>query len=162
MDNELKKFGFSGEDVSFSQVTTLEQVWKLAKIAASSDLVPKDYKDKPQNVMVAWEMGRDLGLKPMQAVQNIAVINGRPSLWGDAMLAVIQSHPEFDYIDEDVTNGVATCKLKRKNKPVVVRTFSESDAKAANLLGKQGPWTQYKSRMLQMRARGFVMRLQTH
>jgi hypothetical protein len=32
------------------------------------------------------------------------------------------------------------------------------DAKAAGLLGKQGPWSQYPKRMRQMRARGFALR----
>lgn len=65
----------------------------LAKIMASSDMVPKDYRGKPENVLVAVQMGREVGLSPMQAIQNIAVINGRPSVWGDAMLAICSSHP---------------------------------------------------------------------
>ena len=38
------------------------------------------------------------------------------------------------------------------------RTFSQEDAKRANLWGKAGPWTAYPKRMLQMRARSFALR----
>ena len=143
---------------SFSSSNNFEQAMYIAKIISRSDLAPKDFKNKPENCLVAIEMGKDLGLKPMQAIQNIAVINGRPCIWGDAALAVLQSHPDFEYIDESVENGVATCKIKRKGNPEVIRTFSESDAKKAGLFGKSGPWTTYPKRMLQLRARGFAAR----
>jgi hypothetical protein len=146
------------EQFSFSSSTNFEQAMYIAKIISRSDLAPKDFKNKPENCLVAIEMGKDLGLKPMQAIQNIAVINGRPCIWGDAALAVLQSHPDFEYIDESVENGVATCKIKRKGNPEVIRTFSESDAKKAGLFGKSGPWTTYPKRMLQLRARGFASR----
>ena len=146
------------EQFSFSSSTNFEQAMYIAKIISRSDLAPKDFKNKPENCLVAIEMGKDLGLKPMQAIQNIAVINGRPCIWGDAALAVLQSHPDFEFIDESVENGVATCKIKRKGNPVVIRTFSESDAKKAGLFGKSGPWTNYPKRMLQLRARGFAAR----
>ena len=146
------------EQFSFSSSTNFEQAMYIAKIISRSDLAPKDFKNKPENCLVAIEMGKDLGLKPMQAIQNIAVINGRPCIWGDAALAVLQSHPDFEYIDESVENGVATCKIKRKGNPEVIRTFSESDAKKAGLFGKSGPWTTYPKRMLQLRARGFSAR----
>jgi len=148
----------SDDSFSFSTARNFDQALAMAKVISSSDLVPKDYKGKPENVLVAIEMGKDLGLNPMQAIQNIAVINGRPSLWGDAMLAIVQGHSEFEYVDETIENGVATCSIKRKGKPIVVRSFSEEDAKTAKLLNKDGPWTQYRKRMLQLRARSFALR----
>ena len=157
MSNELVTVE-KDNDFSFSSPTNFEQAMYIAKIISRSDLAPKDFRGKPENVLVAIEMGKDLGLKPMQAIQNIAVINGRPCIWGDAALAVLQSHRDFEYIDESVDNGVATCKIKRKGNPEVVRTFSESDAKKAGLFGKSGPWTTYPKRMLQLRARGFAAR----
>ena len=69
---------------------------------ARSDLAPKDYKGKPENVAVAIAMGMELGVSPMQAIQGIAVINGRPSVWGDLMLALCRSHPDCDGIDESL------------------------------------------------------------
>jgi hypothetical protein len=125
---------------------------------ASASIVPKDYIGKPGNVLVAIQWGMELGLQPMQAMQSIAVINGRPSLWGDAMLALVKAHPAFEWIKEDCDGNIATCTVKRRGEPEVTQSFSLEEAKKAGLTGKQGPWTQYPKRMLQMRARGFALR----
>lgn len=136
----------------------LDEALRFADMLASSVLVPKDYVGKPGNCLVAIQWGMELGLQPMQAMQSIAVINGRPSLWGDAMLGLVKSHPEFEWIKEECDGNVATCTIKRRGEPEVIQVFTMEDAKRAGLTGKQGPWTQYPKRMLQMRARGFALR----
>jgi hypothetical protein len=142
---------------------SLGEAMKFAEMIAKSTMVPKDYVGKAENVLVAVMMGAELGLKPFQAIQNIAVINGRPSIWGDATLGLIQAHQECEYVEEEDLavidkQGSATCKIKRKGQPLVVNTFNLEMAKKAGLLNKQGPWTQYPARMLKMRARAFSAR----
>lgn len=129
-----------------------------SKMLANSDMVPKDYKGKSENILVAIQWGFEIGLKPLQALQNIAVINGRPSVWGDAALAIVRGSGLLEYIHERTEGETAICQIKRKNEPEHIQTFSMEDAKKAGLLGKQGPWSQYPQRMLQMRARGFALR----
>lgn len=136
----------------------LDEAMRFADMLANASIVPKDYIGKPGNCLVAIQWGMELGLQPMQAMQSIAVINGRPSLWGDAMLALVKAHPAFEWIKEGCDGTVATCTVKRRGEPEVVQTFAMEDAKRAGLTGKQGPWTQYPKRMLQMRARGFALR----
>lgn len=143
--------------------TSLDQAMKLADMLARSDMVPKDYRGKPGNIVAAVQMGAEVGLAPMQALQNIAVINGRPSVWGDAMLALVQSHPAFEWIRERIEGDgdarAAVCEVKRRgNEQPCAARFSVADAKKAGLWGKQGPWSQYPDRMLKMRARGFACR----
>lgn len=141
--------------------TTFSEAMTFARIAAHSSLVPKSYAGRPNDCLLAIQMGAELGLQPMQAIQNIAVINGRPSLWGDAMLAACQASPAFADINEtfDEPTMTATCAVKRRGRETsVVRTFSRDDAELAQLWGKTGPWKQYPKRMLQMRARGFALR----
>lgn len=125
---------------------------------AASDLVPKDFKGKPENCLIAVQWGSELGLKAMQALQNIAVINGRASLWGDAVLGLVRASPVCEYVTESDDGETATCRAKRKGQPEEVRTFSMKDAELAGLKGKPGPWTQYTKRMRQMRARAFALR----
>ena len=137
---------------------TFEQALTFSNYLADSDMVPKDFKGKPGNCLVAIQWGMEIGLKPLQAMQNIAVINGRPSLWGDAVIALVRSSPLCEYIIEEDDGHTATCKVKRRGEPEQSRSFSMDDAKAAGLLGKQGPWTQYPKRMRQMRARAFAVR----
>ena len=144
----------------FLVTNTLQEALQVADIIAKSSFCPKQFIGKPGDILVCMQMGKEVGLKPMQALQNIAVINGKPSLWGDAMLAVCRQASNFEYVDEtfDETTMTATCKAKRHNEPEVVRTFSKDDAVKANLWGKQGPWISYPTRMLAMRARGFCLR----
>ena len=135
-----------------------EQALTFSNYLADSDMVPKDFKGKPGNCLIAIQWGAELGLKPLQALQNLAIINGRPSLWGDAVIALVRSSPLCEYVIESDDGNTATCKVKRRGEPEQARTFSMEDAKAAGLQGKQGPWSQYPKRMRQMRARAFALR----
>lgn len=141
---------------------TLSEAMEFSKLIANSDLAPKDFKGKPGNVLIAIQMGAEVGLAPMQAIQNIAVINGRPSLWGDAALAVVQAHQSYEWHKEKLEGEgdakVAVFEIKRKGHEAHVSKFSMADAKKAKLFGKEGPWQTYPDRMLQMRARGFGLR----
>lgn len=137
---------------------SLDEALRFAEMLSKSSIVPKDFNGNPGNILVAIQWGMELGLQPMQAMQNIAVINGRPALWGDAVIALVRSSPLCEYVYETIDGDVATCRVKRRGEEEQVRTFSLADAKAAGLIGKQGPWTQYPKRMLQLRARAFALR----
>lgn len=138
---------------------TFDQALQFCERIANSDLVPKDFRGKPENCLIAIQWGSELGLKPLQALQSIAVINGRPAIWGDAVIALVRSSPVCEYIEETTEGDTAICRVKRRgDRKEHVRTFSDSDAKIAGLLGKQGPWSQYRARMRQMRARAFALR----
>ncbi|MEL7447734.1 MAG: hypothetical protein AAFN78_00915 [Pseudomonadota bacterium] len=143
--------------VNIFDFSTPDNAMKAADMLAKSDFVPKDYRGKPGNILVAVSMGAEVGLKPLQALQNIAVINGRPGLWGDALPALIRVHPEFEYMDEWEENETAYCVIKRRNQPAQTRTFSAEDAKRAGLAGGN-VHKSYPARMRQMRARGFCSR----
>jgi hypothetical protein len=125
-------------------------------------MVPRDFQGKPSNVLVALQWGREVGLGPLQALQNIAVINGRPSIWGDSAIALVRAHPDCASIQEGVDGEGESrhgwCEVTRRGEKPQRRMFSIADAKRAGLWGKSGPWTQYPDRMLQMRARGFAIR----
>lgn len=142
--------------------TTLQEAMRFSDILASSSMVPRDFQGKPGNVLVAIQWGREVGLGPLQALQNIAVINGRPSIWGDAALALVRGHPDCLSVQEGVEGeGEARqgwCEVTRRGEAPQRRTFSVADAKRAGLWGKSGPWTQYPDRMLQLRSRGFAIR----
>lgn len=142
------------------QPANLQEAMQLSEMMANSEMVPKDFRAKPANILVAVQMGAEVGLAPMQAIQNIAVINGRPALWGDAIKAIILNSPlceKFEESFDDATN-TARVLVKRKGHSERLVAFSQEDAKKAGLWGKQGPWTNYPKRMLAMRARGFAAR----
>lgn len=142
------------------QPSNLQEAMQLSELMANSEMVPKDFKGKPGNVLVAVQMGAEVGLPPMQAIQNIAVINGRPALWGDAIKAIILNSPLCEKFEEtfDEQSMTAWVTVKRKGHAERQVSFSQADADKAGLLAKSGPWTQYPKRMLAMRARGFAAR----
>lgn len=130
---------------------------------AKTEMVPKAFRNHPADIYVAAMWGSQLGLAPIVAVQNIAVINGKPAIYGDLAKAVCYRSGLMTAFEESVTGEgrdmVATCRVKRKGDDSWHETkFSMADAARAGLTGKAGPWTQYPRRMLQMRARGFALR----
>ena len=139
----------------------IDQAFRLAQaLSMAGDMIPKAFQGKPNEIMAAMLKGMEVGLAPMQALANIAVINGRATLWGDAIPALVQRaghHVDVEYEGTgDALTAVAT--LTRADGKKVVRRFSMADAKRAGLLGKQGPWTQYPQRMLAHRARSWAVR----
>jgi len=137
---------------------SIDEALKMAEMLSKSSMVPKDYINNPGNIIVAIQWGAEIGLPPLQAMQNLAVINGRPALWGDAVIALVRGSGLLEDIREEIHDTEATCTVKRKGEQPVTRIFSVEDAKRAGLYGKQGPWQQYPKRMLQMRARAWALR----
>lgn len=151
------------EKLDLFNPSVLEGVMRLCGILAESTIVPKDFQGNPGNILIAIQWGRELGLEPLQAMQSIAVINGRPAIWGDAMLALVRGSGLMESIREETIDDpddgrIAICTIKRRGETAVQRTFSMEQAKRAGLAGKPGPWQQYPDRMLQLRARGFGLR----
>ncbi len=137
------------------------QLLKLADVLSKSgDMVPKQFQGNAPAITAAIMRGMEVGLNPMQALSSIAVINGRATLWGDALPALVQRaghHIDVGYEGQgDGLTAVAT--LTRSDGKTVVRRFSLADAKRAQLLGKPGPWQAYPQRMIAHRARSWAIR----
>lgn len=143
--------------------TNTHEALELADRLAKSQLIPKNFQGRPNDVFVAMLWSRNLGMPIVQGLQNIAVINGRPSIWGDAALAIVKASGLLESFKETLAgmgdSMTATCTIVRKNEvEPYTASFSVYDAKLAGLWGKQGPWKQYPKRMLALRARGFALR----
>lgn len=131
--------------------------------SAQHEIIPASYRGKPGAILAAIQHGAELGLKPMQSLSAIAVIRGKPTIYGDSIMALCRKHPECEDIEETIDNpgtdkAVARCIVHRAGCKPAERTFSVADAKRAGLWGNKGPWSSYPDRMLQMRARGFALR----
>lgn len=139
---------------------SFEEAWRVAGALAASGLAPKDINTQ-EKCLVIIMAGAEIGMAPFQALQSFAVINGRPALYGDGMMAVARKHGVR--VEESIEGTgdamVASCTVKRPDTgEAITRAFSVADARKAGLWGKAGPWSQYPQRMLGMRARSFALR----
>lgn len=138
----------------------IDQMFRLANAMHISGLSPATLKS-PEQVMIAIMAGAELGLPPFQAVQSFAVVNGRPCLFGDGLLAVVRANGfrVREWLEGEGDGMIARCECTRPDSgETTPGEFSVSDAKRASLWGKLGPWAQYPKRMLKMRARAFALR----
>lgn len=139
---------------------SLDEAFRLSQALSLSGLAPRGM-DKPEQIMVAIIAGAELGLAPFQSLQSFAVVNGRPTLWGDGLMAVARSQgvQVREWVEGEDGAWVAHCEVTRPDTgEQIKRTFSVDDAKKASLWGKQGPWQSYPRRMLGMRARAYALR----
>ena len=144
---------------------SLEDAWRIATAVCRAGMAPRGL-ETPEKAVIAILSGAEVGLPPMQALQSIAVIGGRPSRYGDGALAVVRVSGRLESINEryEAATETASCTVKRKGERALTRTFSKADAVQAGLWGKKTkhgeptPWITYPKRMLQMRARAWAMR----
>ena len=146
------------------QLASLEEAFRFANAICASGFAPKGM-EKPEAVLVAIQLGAELGLTPMAALQNTAVINGRPAIYGDAALALVRSSGLLESYKEEEIGEVGSdaygyrVTAARKGDQAAIESFTVADAKRAKLWGKAGPWTQYPEQMLRARARAFALRM---
>ena len=156
---ELLKYGSKGIELS-----SFEDLFRFSKAVILSGLAPKGFT-KPEEVLITVQYGCELGLSPMSALQNITPINGRPTVWGDAVGGICAKTGLVEDTKQEMIGTIGSddwgCKftVKRKGRSEAISaTFTVEKAKKAGLWGKAGPWTQYPDRMLLNRARTFCYR----
>jgi hypothetical protein len=140
----------------------MNEAYRLGQAIVASGMAPRGM-ETAEKCMIAIMRGLEVGLTPMQAVDNIAIVGGRPTLWGDAVIGLVRASGLCSYVRETIEGEgdeyAARCEtLRRGESEPVVGMFSVADAKRAGLWGKSGPWQQYPDRMLKMRARAFALR----
>ena len=158
---------------------SLKEALQLASLLSKSKLIPKGFEN-PEACLVGILYGMEVGLSPIAALQRMAIIDGRPTIWGDAALALVEASgllikteeriedtqiigngqvPNSQNGTEIIKSKTAICQVLRSGRSEpITRSFSIDDAKRAGLWQKPGPWTDYPDRMLMMRARAFALR----
>lgn len=63
---------------------------QLAEVLAGTDMVPRDYKNKPGNAAAAILYGAELGLDPIQSLQQIFVVHGAPAIYARTAVALVK------------------------------------------------------------------------
>ena len=145
----------------------LDQAWRYAEMVCKADLAPDSYDNDPKKVVIGVLAALELGVPPMQGLRGIAIINNRPSVWGDLAMALIQSKGVVQNTESSYTGEPGTAEYQanfliwRKGQENPYKGhFSIDDAKRAGLWGnaRKRPWIEYPTRMLFNRARAFALR----
>ncbi len=140
------------------QHASIEARVAYAERLAESGLIPQAFQKRPQDVLVAIEWGRELGLTPIAAMKEIYVVHGQPSLSAKSMLALARRAGHRVRVEGDQQS--ATCEILRADDPDYPHrvTFSLDDAKQAGLLANTG-WKNQPATMLRWRAVSNAVRL---
>lgn len=151
---------------------TVDEVARVAHAVIVAGLAPNSYEGRNHNetiskIMIGIMKGAEVGFPPITALSTIAIINGRPCIWGDGAIALVQKSGLVEKIEaifegeqfQDDWTAIYRIWRKGQGSPYQGR-FSVLDAKRAHLWGnpKKSPWMEYPQRMLMARARAFALR----
>jgi hypothetical protein len=136
-------------DLSLFGMQSMADMIVKADIMIKSGFLPKAY-NKPEAVIMACTIGAELGFSPMQALNVINVIEGKPTLSVNACLALVQKSGGFV---ETLELSETACKIRvsRPGRPEHIEEFTLVDASRAGLTGKQN-WVKMPKNMLYARA----------
>lgn len=156
----------------------------LASVMSKTKMVPDTYRGDPQATFVAIQLGMEVGMRPMAALQNIAVIKGKPTIYADGITGLLHGSGKCDEIREwfeiggekkidtsDLDRDVSKWPDNLKAVSVIVRkkpdghkgieyrgTFSVADAKRMGTWNSKDVWKKFPARMLMWRARTYAAR----
>src|ERR1035437_2756438 len=145
----------------FSDSKQFEHIQRVATMFSQSDLVPKEYKSKVGNCVIALEIANRMGASPLMIMQNLYVILGKPSWSSKVLIATLNSCGKFSplrYEEDDIEEG--RCRAwaldKINNEKIYGAWVSMEMAKAEGWLSKSGSkWLTMKQLMLRYRAASF-------
>jgi len=154
-------------DVALSPVEfeprSLGELGQMAKWIAASGLAPRDLRGKPADVMIVIMFGRNFGLTTMQSLQNIYVVEGRPSMSAALMEGLCRDSglcKRWTRVKSDHLECVLSVQRKDDAEPREFRWTIE-DAKRALLVKEDKPssnWMKYPRQMLLARCRADAAR----
>ncbi len=141
----------------------LDQVFRVATFAVRGQMAPdsllkvkgewKPFEDAVAACAVAIMAGAELGLTPMASLRSYAVVNGRPTLWGDGIKAVVRQSGICEFIKAGSDDTKGWCSAKRSDTgEELTKEFTWKQAQRAKLDKKPGPWQDFPDQMMERRA----------
>lgn len=88
---------------AFENSQSFEHSQRVAKMLSASSLIPKEFQNNIQNVMIALEMSHRIGASPLMVMQNIYIVHGKPT-WSSAfIIATINATKKFTPLRFDIS-----------------------------------------------------------
>lgn len=153
---------------AFSNIANFEDAQRMAKMLATSDLVPKNYQNNIPNTMIALEMANRINVSPFQVMQNLDIIQGKPSWRSTFIIAALNSCGRFkplrfEFVGNDTNSDTYGCRAYTEDfegNKIVGPMVTWLMVKAEGWLTKSGSkWKTMPELMFQYRAASFFGRL---
>lgn len=157
MGSDLVRAGTTGVTASL-RIDGMADVFKLADALARADgFVPRAYVGRPDAIAAVILTGVELGMGPMEAMRSIHVIEGKPTMSAELMLArARRAGVRTRWIKTDDTIATIAVTVPGDSEPQTL-SFSVADAQRAGVAGK-GNWSKFPAAMLRARAISAAMR----
>ena len=165
-DNEIIKVK---PDFSVArEIMPVEKMMEMSTMLANSTIVPDTYRNRPENCFIAIDLASRMGVPVLTLMQNLFVIQGRPSFSGQAVASMIRSYPHFrkvtlEYVGERGTaswGAYVTAERVSDGRLLKGTTVTLGMAKAEGWLDKKGSkWLTMPEQMLAYRAYAFFGRV---
>lgn len=138
--------------------TSFSEVREFATLAVKSGLL-SDAITTPEAAFVIIATGLELGLSPMQSLRGIHVVEGKPILSADLLVALAKRSPDCVYFRlVESSYERATYETLRKGDPKPTSlTWTLEDARRAELVGKR-TWKAHPAAMLRARCAAALAR----
>ncbi len=142
--------------------------FRTARMLSTSAIVPEQYRNSPENCLVAIDLANRLGLSPIMVMQNLYVVKGKPSWSGSFCAAAINGSGrftplEFVFVGEPGTPsyGCYAKAIRRSNRSVCISdTVTMQMAQKEGWLNKPGSkWQTMPVQMMMYRSAAFFARV---
>jgi len=139
-------------------LTPAEVSWKTAQRIANTPFVPTAFRGKPESVFAAVLYGEELGLGPMQSLNSIHVIEGKPSMAPELMRALVFKAGHRIDVKVCMNDEVIVYGRRADSGSEATVKWTMKDAQQAGLAGR-GAWKTYPRAMLLARATSELCRM---
>lgn len=140
-------------EIELRQQDSLAEKIEWSKAMATGDMLPRQYRGNPANLMFACEYADALGIPRINALTSIHVIDGKPTASADLIASLVRKAGHRLRVEGDDTYAEVT--IIRADDPDYIPTpvrWDEAKARKAGKWGTKGPWTNYPGAMLRSRA----------
>lgn len=153
---------------TFSTIENFKEIYDIGKMFASSSLVPQAYQGKSMDCTIAVDMANRMNVSPMMVMQNLYVVQGKPTWSGQACMSMIRASSEFKnvrpvYTGEKNTDSwgcYVTAEDKKTGEIIKGTEVTIKMAKDEGWYGKSGSkWKTMPEQMLAYRAAAFFARV---
>ena len=152
-------------DGIFKSGATFDLAQTMAQVLAKSSLVPREYQGNVGNCMIAMELANRLSMSPIMVMQNLYIINSRPSWSSQFIIAMINSSNRyktelrFEYLGEGENHGCYAYAIDKTGKKIEGPLITYKIAKEEGWVTKNGSkWKTMPKVMMRYRAASFFGR----